>query len=51
MDYAGIKNFPSVTQREFLLEFFGRPEKYKQSILEWLKNLDLENFKECAMDY
>ncbi len=50
MDYAGIKNFPSVTQREFLLEFFGGPEKYKQSILEWLKNLDIEDSKEFLLE-
>lgn len=50
LDYAGIKNFPSVTQREFLLEFFGGPEKYKQSILEWLKSLNIENFKEFTLD-
>lgn len=50
LDYVGIKNFPSVTQREFLLEYFGGPEKYKQSISEWLKNLDIENFREVAID-
>jgi putative transposase len=50
LDYAGIKNFPSVTQREFLLEFFGGPEKYKKSILEWLRSLDIDDFKEFALD-
>ena len=29
-DYIGRKNFPSITQREFLLEFFSGPEQYKK---------------------
>jgi len=44
-DYVGKKNFPSVTQREFLLNFFGREKKYKKETIEWLKekskNLEL----------
>jgi len=41
LDYAGKKNFPSVTQRESLMEFFGSPIGYKKTIAEWLENLDL----------
>jgi len=37
-DYIGKKNFPSVTQREFLLDFFGGKEKYKKETKEWLKD-------------
>jgi putative transposase len=37
-DYIGRKNFPSVTQREFLLDFFGGVEKYKKEMKEWLKD-------------
>jgi hypothetical protein len=29
---------------------FGGSEKYKQSISEWLKNLDIENLGEFALD-
>jgi len=39
----GKKNFPSVTQREFLNEFFERPEQYKKDTLKWLKEMDLGN--------
>lgn len=38
MDYIGKKNFPSVTSREFLLDFFGGPEEYKKSTYEWIKD-------------
>jgi len=43
-DYIGKKNFPSVTQRELLNEFFGGPEKYKKDTLNWLK--EITNFDE-----
>jgi len=39
-DYIGNKNFPSVTSREFLLEFYGSEEKYKKDAREWLKEKD-----------
>lgn len=39
-DYIGKKNFPSVTQREFLMEFFNGPEEYKRSMFTWLKDMD-----------
>lgn len=51
-DYAGKKNFPSVTQRDFLMKFFEGPEEYKKSICQWLKELDLdsENFGELFLE-
>ena len=39
-DYCGIKNFPSVTQREFLSEFFGGETGYKKSFEAWVRNMD-----------
>lgn len=36
LDYAGKKNFPSVTQREFLLGFFNSPNEYERRIKQWL---------------
>lgn len=47
-DYIGKKNFPSVTQRKFLLEFFEGPEQYKKDTIKWLKEMDLEEFKELS---
>lgn len=45
LDYLGQKNFPPVTQREFLLKIFGGAEGYKKEINKWLqereKNLNL----------
>ena len=39
-DYLGNKNFPSVTQRDFLLEFFGGTDGYRDALQKWLENMD-----------
>ena len=41
-DYIGARNFPSVTQREFLLELTGGTIGYKTSFAQWLKEMDLD---------
>ena len=50
-DYIGIKNFPSVTKREFLLEIMGQEQGCKEAVENWIKykgeinvfyNVDLE---------
>lgn len=44
LDYLGIKNFPSIINKEFLLEFFNGTEGYKKFFIDWLeqyeKNVD-----------
>ncbi len=47
LDYLGKKNFPSITQRDFLSEFFGGPVGYKKNIIQWLGDIsdtDMESF-------
>jgi len=41
MDYSGRKNFPSILDKDFLMETFGNEEKYKKEIKNWI-----ESFKE-----
>ncbi|MBI5220379.1 MAG: transposase [Candidatus Liptonbacteria bacterium] len=41
MDYLGIKNFPSITSREFLNEVLGGPRGYEKSIREWLQDIEI----------
>ncbi len=36
-DYIGKKNFPSVTQRDFLTKFLGGETQHKKDIQKWLK--------------
>jgi len=50
LDYAGKKNFPSVTQRDFLTECFGAPDQYQKNIREWLKNLTLESILPLTLE-
>lgn len=50
LDYAGEKNFPSVTQREFLLEFFGDYKQYKYNIADWLKDLSLNDMRDLTLE-
>ena len=49
-DYIGRKNFPSVTQREFLLKFFGSPKSYRQTTMALLKEMDMESIQEVALE-
>ncbi len=37
LDYLGIKNFPSVISKEFLLEFFDGKQGYKEFFIDWLR--------------
>lgn len=51
LDYLGNNNFPSVTQRDFLLEVFGGNEKYRSSLEKWLKSFDSMNLdKEIVLE-
>lgn len=50
LDYAGVNNFPSVTQRSFLLDFFGGQEEYKDSIKKWLKQLGSNDIKKIILE-
>ncbi len=43
MDYMGQSNFPSVTQRNFLLSAFGGTEGYRKSMDEWLKSMQIDS--------
>ena len=54
LDYIGIKNFPSVTQREFLLKVFGGEKNYKESIGNWFKQMEerkeVEDFRKTTLE-
>ena len=50
LDYIGEKNFPSVTQRDFLLNFFGGQQNYKAQMEQWLKDMDLSVIEELVIE-
>ena len=49
-DYIGGQNFPSVTQREFLMEFYGGPTQYKKSFVSWLRNFNPETMEHLLLE-
>jgi putative transposase len=50
LDYCGKKNFPSITNREFLLDVFGGQEEYKVDIRKWLKEMETEEMRELVLE-
>ena len=50
LDYIGKKNFPSVTQREFLLKIFSGSENYREKVKNWLKEMDLVKMKNLILE-
>jgi len=50
LDYCGKKNFPSVTNREFLLDVFGGEEKYKKDINKWLQEMEIDSMRELVLE-
>ncbi len=50
LDYAGQKNFPSVTQRNFLLEVFDGENGYKERIKEWLDEISVREISDYALE-
>ena len=51
-DYIGKKNFPSVTSRGFLLEFFGGEKEYEKATSKWLKEREenTESIEDVKLD-
>lgn len=50
LDYIGKKNFPSVTQRDFLLTFFTSSTAYKTEIKQWLQNIKIESLQNLILE-
>ena len=41
LDYLGIKNFPSVLNKEYLLEIFGSNKDYEKMVRDYLKDIQI----------
>ncbi|OGM93322.1 hypothetical protein A2333_02370 [Candidatus Wolfebacteria bacterium RIFOXYB2_FULL_49_7] len=50
LDYMGKKNFPSVTQRGFLLEFFGGREGYAQALGQWVEDISIGEIQDVLLE-
>ena len=49
-DYVGKKNYPSVTQREFLLDIADGTHGYKNSFLDWLRAMNLDAITDITLE-
>lgn len=50
LDYTGKKNFPSVTQRDLLLNISGGESNYKKNFTEWLRHMDIKNLNNLILE-
>jgi putative transposase len=50
LDYLGEKNFPSVTDRKFLLEFFGGTTGYAKAFAQELENFSMDKIGGNALE-
>ena len=50
LDYIEKKNFPSVTQRNFLLDFFSDIQDYKEEFFDWSQKFNLEEIQELIIE-
>jgi len=49
-DYIGKKNFPSITQRDFLSEMLGAPKNYKINTEKWLAEMNVEEITHLTLE-
>ncbi|OGZ03619.1 MAG: hypothetical protein A2430_00460 [Candidatus Liptonbacteria bacterium RIFOXYC1_FULL_36_8] len=49
-DYCGQKNFPSLTDRNLLLKFFGGERNYQKDFTDWIENINLDYVKSVSLE-
>jgi len=50
LDYIGQKNFPTVTQRDFLLSSYGDTSDYKREAINWLRGVDFSKIDKLILE-
>ena len=50
LDYIGKRNFPSITNRKFLLDYFDGNQGYESQIKIFLKEMNLEDIKPLLLE-
>jgi len=49
-DFIGKKNFPSVSSRDFFLEFLGGEEGCRETIKNWIKHKEFDDFGDIVLE-
>jgi hypothetical protein len=50
LDHIGKKNFPSIISLNLFKELFGTPKEYRQSLAEWIKDMDINALNEIVIE-
>ena len=50
LDHIGKRNFPPVISSDLFRKLYGDPRGYRQSIVEWLNDMDLASVSEVALE-
>ncbi len=50
LDYIGKKNFPSLTQREFLSDNYQDPDEYKREVKDWLMEIEIDSIRDLTIE-
>lgn len=50
LDHIGKKNFPSIISHNLFKELFGTPQEYRQSLYEWIRDMDLNDLSQIALE-
>lgn len=49
-DYLGIKNLPSVTNREFLKEYIGGPKQFRSQMEDWIRQPNFDFVQKITLE-
>ncbi len=49
-DYLGMKNFPTVTTREFLTECIGGPTRFKSEMTDWISRPNFDFVQKLTLE-
>ena len=50
LDYIGKKNYPSLTERGFLLDLYGGEQGYFKDLKEWVEGSDTTGMDHLLLD-
>jgi len=50
LDHIGKRNFPSIISLNLFKEFFGTPKEYRQSLAEWIQDMDINALSEIIIE-
>ena len=50
LDYLRKENFPEITKRKFLWDFFGGPKGYREQLYSWLRDISKKQYSGLTLE-